>query len=507
MLLFKSMRKSLILNYFKTKVGVILIAFLLTTSCADFLETKPQGQLLQTSFPVSASDALLVTNSAYASLRNWFYHSGGFPILDIMSDDARKGSSIADAFSTVGPYDNFTINRQQDGLDRWWNALYQAIRAANIVIATVPGIAMDENLKNRYVGEAKFLRGMYYFDLVRAWGGVPLVTTPTPALDLTRANKDEVYALIISDLTFAAQNLPEQSAYTANDLGRASKGAAKSYLAKVYLFMNDFLNAEKYALEVINSAQYSLEVKFEDANGIAGNFGVESIFEIGARPTEGTDTGGDQFANTQGIRGTPNRGWGFNRPSINLLNSFETNDPRRDGTVIFLGEVLDGVKTIGDSSTPDTTKVSGVIVEVECYNQKVWTPGINVAATWGHHRRLMRYADVLLMAAEASNENGKSAQALQYLNQIRKRARGGNNAILPDVMQTNKDLLRDIILDERRHELALEGHRFWDLIRTNKAQTVLSPLGFTGKYNLLPIPQPQIDISKGRIKQNDAWIN
>jgi starch-binding outer membrane protein, SusD/RagB family len=308
-------------------------------------------------------------------------------------------------------------------------------------------------------------------------------------------------------LIFAAQNLPEQSAYTENDLGRASKGAAKSYLAKVYLFLNDFINAEKYALEVINSAQYSLETDFKDANGLEGNFGTESIFEIGARPTEGTDTGGDQFANTQGIRGTPNRGWGFNRPSVNLLNSFEQNDPRRDGTVIFLGEVLDGIKTIGDSSTPDTTKVNGVIVEVECYNQKIWTPGSTVPASWGHHRRLMRYAEVLLMAAESSNENGKSAQALQFLNQVRQRARGGNNTVLLDIVQTNKDLLRDIILDERRHELALEGHRFWDLIRTNKAAAILGPLGFTSKYNLLPIPQPQIDLSQGGIKQNEAWIN
>jgi starch-binding outer membrane protein, SusD/RagB family len=190
MLLFRSMKKLLTLNYFKSKAGLLFAALLLSTSCDDFLEKKPQGQLLQTSFPVSASDALLATNAGYASLRNWFYHSGGFPILDIMSDDARKGSSIADGFSTVGPYDNFTINRQQDGLDRWWAALYQGIRTANIVIASVPGIAMDENLKNRYIGEAKFLRGIFYFDLVRAWGGVPLVTTPTPALDLARATKD-----------------------------------------------------------------------------------------------------------------------------------------------------------------------------------------------------------------------------------------------------------------------------------------------------------------------------
>ena len=113
----------------------------------------------------------------------------------------------------------------------------------------------------------------------------------------------------------------------------------------------------------------------------------------------------------------------------------------------------------------------------------------------------MRYADLLLVAAEASNENGKSAQALQYLNEVRERAS------LPDITETNKGLLRDIILNERRHELALEGHRFWDLIRTGNATAKLSPLGFAAKYNLLPIPQSQIDLSQGRLKQNDGWNN
>lgn len=484
-----------------------LALMLISFSCQDFLDKKPQGQLLQTSFPLSQSDAVLATNAVYASLRNWYYHSGGYPILDIMSDDTRKGSSPADQFSTVGPYDNFTINTQQDGLDRWWAAMYQGIRAANIVTEYVPKITMPDAGKAQYLAEARFLRGIFYFDMVRAWGGVPLVTTPDPPLTLARATKDEVYAQVISDLTYAMDNLPEQSSYKGNDIGRATKGAAKSYLAKVYLFTGDFVNAEKYAIEVVNSGQYNLQSDFADATGINGNYGIESIFEIGAKPSDGTENGGDQYANTQGIRGSPNRGWGFSRPSPDFINSFEANDPRRDGSIIFLGEVLGGVKTIGDPATPDTTKVNGGIVEIECYNQKVWTPGDNTPSQWGHHRRLMRYADVLLMAAEASNENGKSAQALTYLNQVRKRARMGNNAILPDIAQTNKDLLRDIILNERRHELAMEGHRFWDLVRTGKAEAILGPLGYTSKYSLLPIPQSQIDISKGRLTQNPGWNN
>ncbi len=485
---------------------VTIVIFSIVMGCQDFLDKKPQGQLLQTSFPVSANDALLTTNAAYASLRNWYFHSGGYPVLDIMSDDAKKGSSPADQLNTVGPYDSFTINTKQDGLDRWWTAAYQGIRSTNVVITYAPAISMSDSLKTQYISEARFLRGLIYFDMVRAWGGVQLVTKPDPPLGLGNSTASDIYTQIIADLTFAAQNLPEQSKYTAVNLGRASRGAAKAYLSKVYLFKGDFINAENFGMEVFNSAQYSLEPDFNNANGLSGNFGVESIFEIGASPNDGTKNGGDQYANTQGIRGSPNRGWGFNRPSIDLINSFEPNDPRRDATVIFLNEVLGGVKTLGDGSTPDTIKVNNVITEIECYNQKVWSPGNNVASQWGHHRRLMRYADVLLIIAEASNQNGKNSQALQFLNMVRARARGGNAGILPDITEPNKNLLQDIIINERRHELALEGHRFWDLVRTGKAAAVLGPLGYgVNKYEHLPLPQNQIDLSQGHLKQNIGW--
>src|SRR5690606_6123477 len=159
-------------------------------------------------------------------------------------------------------------------------------------------------------------------------------------------------AFIIDDLVAAIESLPERSGYNAADLGRATKGAARALLAKVYLFRNDFVNAEKYAMEVINSTEYDLEEDFEDANGVDGEFGIESIFEVGAIGFDGTDRGGNQYGNIQGVRGSPNRGWGFNRPSLDLQNSFETNDPRLDATVIFLGEVLDSVTIAGDTQTP-----------------------------------------------------------------------------------------------------------------------------------------------------------
>jgi starch-binding outer membrane protein, SusD/RagB family len=488
------------------KISILLLPFLFFASgCEEFLQKDPQGELTQEEFPVSQSDALLATNAVYSTIREWGYHSGGYPILDIMSDDANKGSNPNDQLPTVGPYDNFSHTTTQDGLDRWWSTLYEGIKRANVVITKVPPIQMDTVLRNRYVAEAKFFRGLFYFDLVRAWGGVPMVTSLNPPLKLARSTKEEIYNLIVSDLLYAAKNLVEKSALGNEEIGRVTKGAAKSLLAKVYLFNGDFVNAEKYALEVINSDEYELEAVFADANSKLGEHGVESIFEVGAMEVEGS--GGNQYANTQGVRGSPNRGWGFNRPSLDLRNSFEPGDPRLDATIIDLGETLDGVLILGDGTTPDETlDALNNVIEVECYNQKVWYPGTNTITQWGHNRRLIRYADVLLIAAEALNENDKPAEALLYLNQVRERARGGNINILPDITETNKNALRDVILNERRHELAMEGHRFWDLIRTGKASSVLGPLGFvTGKHELLPIPQNEIDIAQGTLTQNPNW--
>ncbi len=487
-----------------------LIAFILIIGCTDFLQIDPQGHLTQTSFPTTAPDALQATNAVYTAVRDWYYNSGGYPILDIMSDDAYKGSNTNDQLSTIGAYDNFTFNTTGDGLDRWWATLYKGIKWANVVIEKVPLISMDSTLQNRYLGEARFLRGLFYFDLVRAWGGVPEVTVSVAPLHLGRSTSAEIYNLIVSDLQYAENHLTRKSQLSSSDQGRATTGAAEALLSKVYLFQNDFANAEKYALKVIQSGEYSLEPRFIDANGVKGNNGVESIFEVGALGVEDFNGGGAQYANTQGVRGAPNRGWGFNRPSVELRRSFEPGDPRLKGTIIDIGDTIDGVFIKGDPDPANDPVVilnsTGDTVNIQCYNRKVWTPGNDTPTQWGHHRRLIRYADVLLIAAEALNENGKPADALVYLNLVRKRARGSNLSLLPDVTITDKNQLRDKIFLERRHELAMEGNRFWDLVRTGRAPVVLGPTGFLpGKHEVLPIHQSEIDISQGSLTQNPGY--
>lgn len=486
---------------------LIWLFLFIPLACEDFLEKPPQGQLTQSNFPLTASDALLATNAVYNTMRESNFNSGLFPLYDIMSDDANKGSNPDDAAASIGPFDRFQHVKTEPAILRWWNTLYKAIRRANVVIERVPTISMDETLRNRYVAEARFLRAAYYFDLVRAWGGVPMLVSTDPKI-LPRSSKDEIYNLIEDDLLFAITALPEKSQYNSSDIGRASKGAAKALLAKVYLCRGNFTEAAAYALEVINSGEYNLEADFDNANSVNGEQGVESVFEVSSYGEEGLENGGNQYGNVQGVRGTPNRGWGFNRPTLSLRNSFESGDPRLESTVIFLGEVLDGVSISGDGITPDASVDSHGQNEIECYNQKVWTPGNTVPPSFGHNRRFIRFSDVLLMAAEALNENNNAAQALVHLNRVRQRAREGNNSILPDITVTNKDQLRDIILQERRVELALEGHRFWDLVRTNKATAILGPLGFVaGKHELLPIPQTEIDLTQGALDQNPGWEN
>lgn len=474
-------------------------------SCSeDFLEQGLLGEVEETNFMQNQNDAILATNAIYNTLRNWRYH-GGYPVLDILSDDAAKGSNPSDAIQ-IQAFEEFSYTPSQELISGFYSTLYVMVRRTNLVIERAPEIEMDEALKNRLIAEARFFRGLTYFKFVQLYGGVPIVTTTDPERLLPRNSIDEVYDFLIQDFLFAIDNLPEKSDYPLADLGRATKGAAKGFLAKVYLFRKDFVNAEKYALEVINSGEYSLDPSFEHTFSKDGEFGPGSIYEIAAAPGNFQD-GGHQYGNTQGVRSGPNRGWGFNRPTYDLMQSFESGDPRMESTIIRLGEEIDGIVIGGDGSTPDTVyDANGNIKELEVYNQKVWTPGTGPLESWDHNVRLLRLADILLVAAEALNENGKPAEALPYINQVRARARGGNPDVLPDITETNQQALRMLILRERRSELALEQHRFLDLVRTGNAPAILGPLGFVeGKHELFPIPQSDIDLSEGLLSQNPNW--
>lgn len=494
----------------------LLIAIMIFTGCESFLEKEPLGKLTEGAFFETEEDAVLATNAIYNILRDWRFNVG-FPVFDIMSDEATKGSNPTDA-TQILPFEDFTYTPTSASILNYYQVMYKGVRRANTVIEKVPEIPMDDDLKMRLIGEARLLRAHMYFNMVRAFGDLPKITSISPPVRVPRSPKEEIYQeIIINDLEFALEELPEKSEYPLSNLGRVTKGVARALLTKVYLFRKDFPNAERYALEVINSGEYFLDPDFANVFSLAGEHGSGSIFEIGSVSDEFA-LGGNQYANTQGTKGTPNHGWGFNRPSYDLITSFEIGDPRMEASVIFVGETLDGVTVLGDNGTPDVTyadpPANTIIAEVEAYNQKTWMPPLDPTDptlirpidSWGHNRRVIRYADVLLMAAEALNENGNTAQALMYLNMVRARARGGDLTVLPDITETNKDQLLNIILEERKHELALEGQRFFDLVRTGKAGEILGPLGFTvGKNEVFPIPQNERDLSEGLITQNPMY--
>ncbi len=486
------------------KIRILLpLLLLIVGSCKDsFFEVTPRGQLTAENFFQTEEHARLATNAVYNVLRNWEIHVFAFiGCTDIISDDSDKGSEPNDAAFLL-EVDNFLFDASNVAPVTVWNGYYRAIFRANIAIERIPEIKMDAALQNRLIAESKFLRAYFYFNLVRWYGDLPLVTKQLTQDEFKqkRNTTTEVYAQIVTDLKAAIDVLPEKSKYTPEDNGRATKGAAKGLLAKVYLTTKDYVNAEKYALEVINSNEYALLPDYTKIFTAEGENSSESVFEVGATVSTERYDGGSQYNEVQGVRGDPNLGWGFNRPSDSFIIEFEPGDPRREATILYEGEVLpDGSAIVQKNPRVFNGR----------YNQKAWVPthpGGNGSGPG--NIRLLRYADVVLIAAEAENENGKTAMSLTHLNSVRKRARGASASILPDVVETDKVKLRERIWHERRVELGLEQQRWFDLLRTGRAEAVMIANGKNfkkNKHELLPIPQAEIDLSSGTLSQNPGY--
>ena len=334
-----------------------------------------------------------------------------------------------------------------------------------------------------------------YFTLVRGWGDVPLVDhVPSPSSDadkamlLTRKNKDEVYNFIISELEAAAAALPDKSAYTGDDVGRASKGAAYALLAKVQLYKKNW----QKALEAANMVSgYSLTPDFAEIYKITGENNAESIFEIQGKGGQGMP-GIQQYSQTQGARGAGGWGWGFATPTQSLVDAYnaEGDTERRDATIIFRGSTLYDGRVV-----PNT-------VENQYYNFKCYSSNYTGADDSDANIRYLRFAEVLLIKAEASNELGQTAAAVGFLNQVR------NRAGLANTTATSQADIRTAIWKERRLELAFEHDRWFDLNRTGQAAAAMAANGktfITGKHELFPIPQSFIDESKGLSAQNPGY--
>ncbi len=500
---------------------VLMISILITSSftgCKKLLDTDRQGGYDASNFPYPGGsgpyDQFIF--AAYNDLRSFNVHSQAFiSATSIRSDDADKGSTPADGGANAIDMDNFPVAPSNGFINALWIGYYSLISNCNSSIKEVntnTQVSSTSAVKVQTIAEARFLRAYAYFNLVRFFGKVPLIDTfytdPAAQNNVPQVPATQTYAFIESDLQFAAANLP--AAWDAKFVGRATKGAANGLLAKVYLIQQKWALALAAAGQVVNSGLYSL-ISYDVLFREEGENSKESVFEVQATASAAIpQNNGVQYAQIQGVRGSGqwDLGWGWNSPSDNLATTaYEAGDPRRARTILFTSTSTVPGPTIYGEVTP-------VGLPNPRYNNKVYTnPAMraSIGNRFGYwfNLRVLRYADVLLMYAEAANELGNTTEAIEKLELVRARARAGNNTILPAVTTTNQVTLRDAIRRERRVELAMEHDRFWDIVRWGTAQAVLNGVGKTN-FNasrdvLLPIPQTQIDLSKGVLVQNPGY--
>lgn len=496
---------------------LLTVALIGTTSCEkEFLQRNPRVGVTEANFYQNEDDAIAAVNAAYSALQYELTPSGHFRWFwgDIVSDDALKGGSGDNDVASLGRLENFEGRPTNELLESEWNADYKGIYFANLVLKNVPDISMDPFLQERILGEAKFIRAWFYYNLVTMFGDVPLVTEVVGPDDVRpRSSAAEVWTQIETDLTEAINVLPLKSELTLDDLGRITKGAARGLLVKSYAFQGKWTEAQPVAEAIINSNEYFLVDDFASIFTIAGENGPGSIFEIQymnrsngdwGRYEEGTLT--NVFQRARGDFG----GYGFNIPTQSLVDEFFAEgfeDPRLSATVFREGDVM------GDRG--EFTKDATGGFPYDYYSRKYFISKNEEAPTGDpnvngqSNDRVIRYADILLLHAEAAYHNGDEGGARKSLNEVRARARGNNNNILPDVTASGQDLL-DAILHERRVELALEGHRFFDVIRQGSAYatSVMSPEHPNFSYDVhkvFPVPQSQIQLSDNVITQNTGY--
>jgi hypothetical protein len=477
----------------------VLIIIILSACKKSFLDVEPQGQTSAEKFWKSPDDAMAAVNAIYGNLRS----AGQVGIASVAmeslgSDDADPGAKQSD-LPEMYQFDNFSVTSSNQFVGSFWAGVYGEINLCNQVIDNVDTmLTVDANLKARYLAEAKFIRALCYFRLVRAYGGVPLhLTVPkTPAeFNKERSATSVVWAAIEKDLTEAESILPITYAAPV-DNGRATKGAAQALHAKVAMYQKKWSDVKAYSEKVINSGAYNLFGNYANLFLLQNELSIESVFEIQSELVIGAENGASfpwsQYSECQ----TPENqfGWGWNIPSQDLLNAFSSaNDNNRmNATVIMIPETVGGDNIVQSGNNNSR------------YNQKSYVPSSSYVSGYprGCQKNIMiiRYADVLLMNAEANNELGNIAAAKTSLNRVRTRAG------LSETTATDQTGLRTAIWNERRLELAMENDRYFDIIRQGRAATVFGTKGWTANKNeVWPIPYNEILLSGGTLTQNVGY--
>lgn len=494
------------------KFIIIPVLFLLISfSCGrGFLDVPPQGKVTEEEIRTNPNAAIDLVNGVYNIM--WL---GGFGpdvhglqyvvLTSIASDNGDKGSTPQD-YGPALEIDNFTYGASNQNVQNFWTGYYQAIARANQALDKLPLSPLEEAEKNKLIGEVRFLRGYFYFNLVRTFGGVPKIDKVPAPEDAnsdsiqTRASADDIYALIISDLQFAVDHLPTKDA---TPVGRATKGAAQSMLAKVYLYRRDWQKAFDLSQAVINSGQYDTLSRYQDIWRTVGANSIESIFEVQTGTNAACDAAIQIYANSQGIRaktGWTDFGFGFNNPTADLAAAYEPGDKRKDATIITIQP--NGTYLWDGFRVPSQDSVENARYNYKAYHSRTQEPYCNNPDRTPKNLRILRYGEILLIYAEAANELGNTGEAAAKLNIVRKRAG------LPNTTAGGQVDLRMAIWKERRVELAMEHDRFWDLVRQGRAGQVMRAHGknfVDNKNELFPIPQEQILLSNNRLEQNPGY--
>lgn len=465
------------MKFYFSKFFIITSTMFLIFSCEGPLEEKPEDFLTPNQFFQTQDEAEAGLFAVYDML------SAIYTTTDILfiSDMAANTATTFQSGEAVG-FNNVDVASQNNVISDIWSNHFDGINRANLVISKVSESSINENGRQRIVGEAKFLRALFYFNLVRIFGDVPLKALPTESLNNVTPKRDpvsDIYEQIISDLKDAeVTTITESSA----DPGQVTQSAAKSLLAKVYLTIGNFANASETALEVIESNEFALFKNFRDAFLVENEDGIEHIFSVQFNAGNGNGNSIHVFTQPPELEPFYREGRSFAVYTVDdqLKSAYSDGDLRKEATL------FDSLK-INDADTvvnfPETHFAK--------YNDEIFE--INNIGNGSINFPVIRYSEVLLIHAEAENEvNPMSNEALNSLNKVRRRAFGHDpdSPSTDDFQPGSQQEFREMVWAERFRELALEGHQWFDLRRADRLETVL---GIPSNRKVFPIPQRELD--------------
>lgn len=485
---------------FLAAVSIIMAGAL--CSCSDFLDKSPKNTV-DPSATVDDDVAVSMANACYRTLQSSNMYNQRLWTLDIVAGNSIVGAGGGDDGLETVQASNFTTQSDNGMALYMWRSPWVGIGQCNILIQALEGKDLAPgSIQARSLGEALFLRAHYYYVLVRLYGGVPLRLkpfNPGESTDIARASADDVYKQIIADTEKAATLLPAKSEYSDDELGRATKDAAYTMLADIYLTLapdhNEYYNNVVTLCDQVTALGYDLtQCNYEDNFDATINNGKESIFEVQYSGNTEYDFWGNnpQSSWLSTFMGPRNSdfvagSYGWNQPTEEFMSQYEDGDKRKDLTVLY-----EGCPDFDGKAYKSSYSITG-------YNVRKFLVPKSISPEYNTNPAnfvVYRYADVLLMKAEALNELGQTAAAAEPLNIVRRRAG------LPDVSGLSQADMREKIIHERRIELAFEGHRWFDMIRINHGEYAIRFLKSIGKSRvtkdrlLFPIPQTEMDANQ-----------